>query len=162
MTADVQAYDPETNTTIELGGKQTLFDRRMQLNYAVFAIDWKNLQLSVPDTIPVNPNSTVQEPNFIGNTKGADSKGLEVDAQIVITNRLKGRFAGSYVRSQFKSGTVDTTFGRLCETTGTPACVFLARTRVGTVPGPLPLGGSPIGGNDLPRTPKTQLSAGLD
>jgi iron complex outermembrane recepter protein len=162
VTADVEAFDPETNTTIELGGKQTLWDRRLQLNYSVFWIDWKDLQLSVPDTIPVNPNSTVQEPNFIGNTKGADSQGVEIEAQMLLTDRLKGRFTAAYVQSTFKDGTVDTTFGRLCETPGAAACVFLPRTRVGTVPGPLPLGGSPIGGNDLPRTPRTQLTATLD
>ena len=99
---------------------------------------------------------------FIGNVKGADSKGFEVEAQVVLTDRLKGRLSASYVQSQFKNGTIDTTFGRLCETSGVAACVFLPRTRVGTVPGPLPLGGSPIGGNDLPRTPKTKASAGLD
>ncbi len=161
-TADVLAFDPETNTTFEVGAKQTLLDRRLQLNYAVFLVDWKDLQLSVPDTVPVNPNSTVQEPNFIGNVKGADSAGFEVDATMLLTDRLKGTFVASYVQSQFKDGTVDTTFGRLCETTGTPACTFLPRTRVGTVPGPLPLGGSPIGGNDLPRTPSTKLAVGLD
>ena len=162
VTADVQAYEPEENTTIELGAKQTLWNRRLQLNYAVFFIDWKNLQLSVPDTIPTNPNSTVQEPNFIGNVKGATSKGFEVDTTVILTERLKANFVASYVQSQFKGGVIDTTFGRLCETTGTPVCTFLPRTRVGTVPGPLPLGGSPIGGNDLPRTPTTQLAAGLE
>ncbi len=161
-TADVLAYDPETNKTYELGAKQTLLDRRLQLNYAVFFVDWKDLQLSVPDTIPTNPNSTVQEPNFIGNVKGAESKGFEVEAIMIVSDRVKANFSAAYVQSQFKNGTVDTTFGRLCETTGTAACVFLPRTRVGTVPGPLPLGGSPIGGNDLPRTPSTQLAAGLE
>ncbi len=161
VTADVLAYEPEENTTIELGAKQTLWNRRLQLNYAVFYIDWKDLQLSVPDTIQ-SPGSTVQEPNFIGNVKGATSKGIEADATVIFTDRLKGNFAASYVQAQFKGGVIDTTFGRLCETTGTPACVFLPRTRVGNVPGPLPLGGSPIGGNDLPRTPTTQLAAGLE
>ncbi len=156
VTADVQAYEPEENTTIELGAKQTLWNRRLQLNYAVFYIDWKDLQLSVPDTIQ-SPGSTVQEPNFIGNVKGATSKGIEADATVIFTDRLKGNFAASFVQAQFKGGVIDTTFGRLCETPGTPACVFLPRT-----PGVLPLGGSPIGGNDLPRTPSTKLAAGLE
>jgi iron complex outermembrane receptor protein len=158
VTADEPTYDPEENTTIELGAKQSLWNRRLQLNYAVFATDWKDLQYSVPDTIPsgLTPPGT-QESNYIGNVKGAEAIGVEVDAQAVLTERLTGRFAASYVDSTFKSGTIDSTFGRLCETTGTPACVFLPRQ-----PGVLPLGGSPIGGNDLPRTPKTQIALGLD
>jgi outer membrane receptor protein involved in Fe transport len=112
----------------------------------------------VPDTIPsgLTPPGT-QEGNFIGNVKGADAVGFEVEAQAALTDRLTGRFAGSYVESTFKDGTIDTTFGRNCETRGTAVCVFLPRQ-----PGILPLGGSPIGGNDLPRTPRTQLALGLD
>jgi iron complex outermembrane receptor protein len=158
VTADVPTYDPEENTTIELGAKQTLWNRRLQLNYAVFATDWKDLQYSVPDTIPSGlvPPGT-QEGNYIGNVGGAEAIGVEIDAQAALSERLIGRFAASYVDSTFKSGTIDSTFGRLCETTGTPVCVFLPRQ-----PGVLPLGGSPIGGNDLPRTPKTQAALGLD
>ena len=163
VTADVATFEPESNLTYEIGAKQTLWERRLQLNYAVFMTDWKDLQLSVPDTIPSGLIAVgVQEGNFIGNVKGADSKGFEVEAQVVLTERLKGRLAASYVQSTFKGGTIDTTFGRLCETPGTPVCTFLPRTRVGIVPGPLPLGGSPIGGNDLPRTPTTQAAVGLD
>jgi iron complex outermembrane receptor protein len=157
-TADIPTFEPEQNDTLEIGAKQTLWDRRLQLNYAVFATDWTDLQLSVPDTIPsgLTPPGT-QEGNFIGNVKGADAVGFEVEAQAALTDRLTGRFAGSYVESTFKDGTIDTTFGRNCETRGTAVCVFLPRQ-----PGILPLGGSPIGGNDLPRTPRTQLALGLD
>ncbi len=162
VTADIPSFEPEENTTIELGTKLFLLDRRLQLNASIFAIDWKDLQLSVPDSIPLNPNSTAQEPNFIGNVKGADGRGIEFDAVMLINDRLRGNFMASYVDTTFKDGTIDTTFGRLCETTGTPVCTFLPRTRVGTVPGPLPLGGSPIGGNELPRSPSTQLAAGLE
>ncbi|MCU0760326.1 MAG: TonB-dependent receptor [Steroidobacteraceae bacterium] len=157
-TADIPTFEPEQNTTFELGAKQTLWGRRLQLNYAVFATDWTDLQLSVPDTIPSGlvPPGT-QEGNFIGNVKGADALGVELEAQAALTDRITARFAGSYVESTFKDGTIDTTFGRNCETRGTPVCVFLPRQ-----PGFLPLGGSPIGGNDLPRTPRTQLALSLD
>ncbi|MCL4720786.1 MAG: TonB-dependent receptor plug domain-containing protein, partial [Gammaproteobacteria bacterium] len=47
ITADpgFEAYDQETNWTYELGAKQTLLDGNLQLNYNVFYIDWKDLQL---------------------------------------------------------------------------------------------------------------------
>jgi iron complex outermembrane receptor protein len=156
-TADVAAFDPETNLTYELGAKQTLLGGTLQLNYDVFFIDWKNLQLSVPDTIPTPPN--VQDPNYIGNVKGATSKGVEIEATMLFTERLRGNVAFSYADSTFKSGVIDTTFGRLCETSAaTPACVFLPRNAAAG----LPLGGSAIGGNALPRTPKTKIGVGLE
>jgi iron complex outermembrane receptor protein len=154
-TADVVAFDPETNYTYELGAKQKLLGGTLQLNYNMFFIDWKNLQLSVPDTHPTPPN--VQDPNYTGNVKGATSKGIELEAVMLFTDRLRGNIAWSYADSTFKSGVVDTAFGRLCETsTATPACVFLPRTAA------LPLGGSPIGGNALPRSPKTKIGVGLE
>ena len=162
LTADVPTFEPEKNTTFELGAKQTLMEGRLQANYSVFLIDWKDLQLSVPDTIPDPATPTIQQNNFIGNVSGAEAKGIEVELIALATERLKLNFAGSYVQSTFDDDVIDTTFGRLCETNGTSVCTFLPRTRVGNVPGPLPLGGSPIGGNDLPRTPRAKASLGLE
>jgi len=161
LTADVPTFEPEENTTYELGAKQSLMEGRLQANYSIFLIDWKDLQLSVPDTIPDPATPATQQPNFIGNVSGAEAKGVELELIALLTDRLRLNFAGSYVQSTFDDSVIDTTFGRLCETNGTPACVFLPRTRVGAVPGPLPLGGSPIGGNDLPRTPRSKASLGL-
>jgi iron complex outermembrane receptor protein len=155
VTADVATFDPEENTTYELGGKQSLLEGRLQLNYAVFMIDWKNLQLSVPDTIQSRP--PVQDPNYIGNVSGAKAKGFEVEAFMAATDHVRINFAGSYVKSTFNGDVIDTTYGRLCETNGTAVCVFLPRNAVS-----LPLGGSPIGGKDLPRTPKSKVSLGLE
>ena len=159
LTADVPTFEPEENTTFELGAKQTLMEGRLQANYSIFLIDWKDLQLSVPDTIPSPLAPTTQQPNFIGNVSGAEAKGVEVELIALATDRLKVNFAGSYVQSTFNDDVIDTTFGRLCETNGAAACVFLPRTPIG---GALPLGGSPIGGNDLPRTPRSKASLGLE
>ncbi|MEY3465865.1 MAG: hypothetical protein RL603_1464 [Pseudomonadota bacterium] len=154
VTADVATFDPEKNTTYEIGGKQSLMNGTLQLNYAAFFIDWKKLQLSVPDTIPSKPG--IQDANYIGNVSGAESKGVELEAIYLAADNLKLNFAGSYVQSTFNSDVVDTTFGRLCETGGTAACTFLPRSTL------YPLGGSPIGGNDLPRTPRSKFSAGAE
>jgi iron complex outermembrane receptor protein len=153
VTADVATYEPEKNITYELGGKQALADNTLQLNYAVFFIDWSDLQLSVPDTVPTPPSQ--QDPNYIGNVKGATSKGVEFEAVWIPSTQWRVNLAASYVQSQFKDGTVDTTFGRLCESSA-PVCVFLPRSPQ------YPLGGSPIGGNDLPRTPKSKASLGAE
>jgi iron complex outermembrane receptor protein len=155
ITADEPTFEQEQNTTFELGGKQSLLDDRLQLNYSVFLIDWKDLQLSVPDTIPDPMAPTVQQPNFIGNVPGAESKGIEVEAIWLPIDRLRVNFAGSYTESTFDEGVIDTTFGRLCETSGTPVCTFLPRQ-----PGVLPQGGASLAGNDLPRTPRSMFSLG--
>jgi iron complex outermembrane receptor protein len=157
VTADVASFEPEENDTFELGAKQTLLGGRVQLNYNVFYVDWSDLQLSVPDTVPTPPST--QDPNYIGNVKGAEAKGFEFEATAILTDRLRGNAAISYSDATFKSGVIDTTFGRLCETTATtPVCVFLPRNAAAG----LPLGGSPIGGNQLPRAPKTQIALGLE
>ncbi len=159
QTADEPTFEQEENLTYELGAKQTLMEGRLQANYSLFFIDWKDLQLSVPDTIPNPLAPTVQQPNFIGNVSGAEAKGVEVELVALATDRLRVNFAGSYVQSTFDGDVIDTTFGRLCETNGAAACVFLPRQGVGSA---LPLGGSPIGGNDLPRTPRSKASLGLE
>jgi iron complex outermembrane recepter protein len=159
QTADEPTFEPEENLTFELGAKQSLMEGRLQANYSIFLIDWKDLQLSVPDTIPNPLQPLVQQPNFIGNVSGAEAKGIEVELIALATDRLRVNFAGSYVQSTFDDDVIDTTFGRLCETNGTSVCTFLPRQGVGSA---LPLGGSPIGGNDLPRTPRTKASLGLE
>ncbi len=154
VTADVSTFEPEKNTTLELGGKQTLANGKLQLNYAIFLIDWKGLQLSVPDLIPSKPG--IQDANYIGNVSGAKSKGMELEANYLLSDNLRANLAASYVQSTFNDDIVDTTYGRLCETSGTSVCVFLPRTAT------MAYGGSPIGGNDLPRSPRTKLSTGLE
>ncbi len=154
ITADVATFEPEENTTFEIGGKQSLLEGTLQLNYAVFLIDWKDLQLSVPDTIPSRPG--IQDANYIGNVSGAQAKGAELEAIYLVNDNLRLNAALSYVESTFDDDVIDTTFGRLCETNGAAACVFLPRSAA------LPFGGSPIGGNDLPRTPRSKISLGAE
>jgi len=159
QTADEPTFEQEANITYELGGKQSLMEGRLQASYSIFLIDWKDLQLSVPDTIPNPLQPLVQQPNFIGNVSGAEAKGVEIELIALATDRLRVNFAGSYVESTFDDDVIDTTFGRLCETNGASVCTFLPRRGVGSS---LPLGGSPLGGNDLPRTPRSMASLGLE
>lgn len=152
-----EVFDPETNKTYELGGKQTLLDGSLQLNYAVFYVDWKGLQLPTPDNIPSAPPAV--DPNFTANVSGAESLGAELDAVFALGTHWRFNFAGSYVDPKFDDDVVDlgnagrcTSPVRVC-----PPPVVIPR------PAPLPPAlGVDVGGNQIPRTPKLKVALGAE
>lgn len=157
-TADpgFETYDQETNWTYELGAKQTLLDGTLQLNYDVFYIDWKDLQLSTADLVP-STNSGAADANFISNASGASSWGVELEAVYLITDHWTLNFAGSLAKPEFDSGTLDFGLGAQCAST-VPVCESVIITR----PGLPDAAASPIGGNQLARTPEVKLAGGLE
>jgi iron complex outermembrane recepter protein len=66
-----EAYDAESSWNYEIGAKTAWFNDRLVLNVAAFYIDWRNLQLNLPTTVPGQ--------YFIANAGGADSKGVELE-----------------------------------------------------------------------------------
>jgi iron complex outermembrane receptor protein len=158
-TADpgFEVFDPETNKTYELGGKQTLLDGRLQLNYALFLVDWKGLQLPTPDNIPAAPPAT--DPNFIANVSGAESKGIELDAIFALNDNWRVNFAGSYIDPTFDDDVFDLGNAGRCTSTVRvcPPAVTIPR------PAPLPAAAAvAVGGNQIPRTPKSKFALGLE
>jgi iron complex outermembrane receptor protein len=161
LTADpgFETYEAETNTTYELGAKQTLLDGRLQLNYDVFYIDWKDLQLPTADLIPANPASPSTDANYITNASGASSWGVELEAVALIDEHWTVNFAGSYAEPEFDSGTLDFGLGAQCaNSSAPPVCPVVTVVRP---PRPDAFA-SPIGGNQLARTPTTKLAGGLE
>lgn len=158
-TADpgFETFDPETNITYELGGKQVLLDGSLQLNYAVFYIDWTDLQISTADLVPFNPASPAADPNYIANVSGAESIGVELEALALWGDHWRVNFAGSYAEPTFDDGTIELSLGRFC-VSAQPVCPTVSIPRP-----PLPPAvGSPIGGNQLPRTPRLKLAVGAE
>ena len=47
-------FDPEVNTTYEIGSKNSFFDNKLQVNLAVYHIDTKGIQISGPSSVPTN------------------------------------------------------------------------------------------------------------
>ncbi len=160
ITADpgYETYDQETNWTYEIGAKQTLFDGMLQVNYNVFYIDWKDLQLPTADLIPYNPASPATDANFITNASGAESLGAELEAFAALGENWTVNFTASYASPEFDDGVVDFGLGSQCANSADPVCPVVTVVRP---PRPDAFG-SPIGGNQLARTPKTMLSAGLE
>ena len=74
-----QTFRPETATAFELGGKTRLLDRRMNVNFAFFRQDFKDLQLSI-----WQGNGF-----FLTNAGAARSQGFEADFNWVASDRLR-------------------------------------------------------------------------
>lgn len=64
-------FDAESATSFELGGKHTLFDQRLQLNWALFHTEIEDLQVSAFD-----PQITTQN---VTNAAKVTSQGVEAD-----------------------------------------------------------------------------------
>jgi iron complex outermembrane receptor protein len=67
-----EAYGEEESWNYEAGVKTSLLNQRLALSLAVFRIDWRDMQLNVP-------NPAVPAQFFISNTGEARSSGVEVE-----------------------------------------------------------------------------------
>ncbi len=97
VTSDfIQAFDPETVDAFELGAKGSFLDGRLNVNAAIFRMEYEDRQVS---TLAAS-NSLTQN---VGNAATSTSQGLEVDfvAQVSEQFSLKGAF--SFLDSQFDS-----------------------------------------------------------
>jgi len=72
-------YEPEQNTTLELGLKSRLLDGALELNLAAFNTDFEDLQVSIYDGV-LGFN--------VGNAAKATSQGIEIDGRYAVNNQL--------------------------------------------------------------------------
>jgi iron complex outermembrane receptor protein len=160
LTADpgFETFEQETNWTYEVGAKQSLLDGALQLSYSAFFIDWKDLQLPTADLIPFNPSSPATDANYITNASGAESIGVELEAVAQISDHWQVNVAASYAEPEFDSDAFDFGIGAQCAGSSDPVCPVVTVQRP---PRPDAFA-SPIGGNQLARTPKTKVGAGLE
>ncbi|MGK0499918.1 MAG: iron complex outermembrane receptor protein [Oceanicoccus sp.] len=99
---DQQTYRPEENWTYEIGSKNTLMDGNLQLNAALYYVDWTDLVGgAAPNSPDSNPNaSTVQV-----NVGDVENYGLEIDGQYFIDTNWSVDFGASYTNPRYKDGT---------------------------------------------------------
>jgi len=144
VSESLRIFDPEFNNTFELGLKSMLLGGRAIVNSAVFYTSWDDMQINVLD-----PAGGPFTGTLTANLGDATIWGVEVEGSLRATQNLSFDFAASYTDATYDSGTVDARF-----TQGTaafpPPCD-------GTV---CPVDGG-IGGNTLERSPRTQLSGGV-
>jgi iron complex outermembrane receptor protein len=138
-----RTYDPDVNWTYEIGSKNMLFDRRVVLNVAAFYTRWSDLQVNSPN---VGSPVAATAAQIVLNFGDATLYGIEIEAAAQVTERLKFNAALSLNDATFDDGTVDGVAIRQ----PTP-CDDVVCRRDGQV-----------GGNDLPRQAKEQLSLGAE
>jgi iron complex outermembrane receptor protein len=130
-------YDSETNWTYELGAKMSLLDQRLTLTTAVFHIDWSDMQITGASTDPLFPQSLIR------NTGDATSQGFEVDLRFTPNESITTGIAYAFSDPEFDSGVIDRSAAFQC---APDICKLTAE-------------GPDVGGNQLPRTVRHQLTA---
>ncbi len=128
------AYDGETSQSFEVGAKLDLFDRRAQLNLAVFRTKYEDLQVSAWDPVA---NATLTR-----NAADATSQGVELELTARLARPLTFRGALGYLDAKY-----DDFPGALCLYRDAPPPAGCLEN---------------IGGTRIPRAPKWSASGGLD
>jgi outer membrane receptor protein involved in Fe transport len=88
-------YDPDKLWSYELGSKNTLFDKRVTFDGAVYYIDWPNRQQAI--TLPTCQDS------IILNAGKAVSKGVELESSVRPLDDLSLNASMSYTSSRITS-----------------------------------------------------------
>ena len=96
------SFNPETNTTIELGLKSEWFDRRLRLNGAIYTIDWKDIQGAAPQR---GPGVVPTDANVTENRGGAESTGIEIELGYVFNENFSATLAAAYNDPKYKDAT---------------------------------------------------------
>jgi outer membrane receptor protein involved in Fe transport len=89
-TRDERKYLSDTTTNYEVGFKSTLADGRVTLNGAVYYVEWNDPQLS---SATINASIPI-----VVNADGAESKGVELNGQWIVSDALSLR--GSYSHTE--------------------------------------------------------------
>ena len=127
---------PESNTSVEVGVKADLFDRRARLNFGVFSYKVKDLQLTAV--------GGAGNANILLSAKQATGQGFEMDLQAFITDKLLATLGVGYNDTKIKDPLL--TVAVCAECTVTDAQVGGPRSAAF------------INGNPLPQAPKTTVN----
>jgi outer membrane receptor protein involved in Fe transport len=95
-------YVPDKVQNYEIGGKFSLLDRRLQVNFAAYQIDWSNIQITVFD-------QNISNQTFTTNLVDARIRGLEGDVTWRTTPELTFNSAFSYNDSEMTKYRKNTT-----------------------------------------------------
>jgi iron complex outermembrane receptor protein len=134
------AVRPEVLDAFEVGLKSELLDHHLRLNVAGFYYNYNDIQLS----------KTVQTANIILNAAKAHIKGIDADANLILTNELSFRVAGAYTDGKYLDFKDAPGLYPIVNAMGVPTG--------GNYSDPVPN----AAGNDTIRTPKYTVSLGPD
>ncbi|MEM6909625.1 MAG: TonB-dependent receptor [Pseudomonadota bacterium] len=154
-----RTFDPETNWTYELGVKSELLNGDLVFNASVFYTDWNDIQINAADEDPENPDDP-NVPSITLNLGDAEVYGIELATRWQATENLSFDATFSHTEATYSDDTVDSRFSRgndgIDPDTGvlnpfavTVPCDDIVCNTNGN-----------IGGNEVERTPPTQVSVG--
>ena len=138
LSDEERFYGPDKNWTYEVGIKSSLFQTPANISVSAFLIDWSDLQTpSTPTGAPINT------PTITTNLGSAESKGVELTADLRLTDflRLDGTLA--YIDATYDEGTISARIAR-----------------AGICDGVVCAADGDVGGNRLPRSSNWQYSLG--
>lgn len=159
-TLGLQSFDEEEADSYEIGLKTQLLDRRVQLNTALYFIDWANQQLT--QTAPVaeegRPVGGAPQPQFLtsytSNLGQSEIRGIETEMLAALGQNWSLRLTYAYqdaeIKRYFSSDQADLIFqGPYAGCTAGSQCYtdYLAA--------------GDLSGNRLPRVPEHLASASL-
>lgn len=101
------AFQEETLTNYEIGAKGRFFDNRLQVNVAVFTMDYEDLQ--VQTDLPLPPGLPLPFFELTQNAADAKIKGIELEFTSLLTSRLElgggvGLMDANFGKFQFLNG----------------------------------------------------------
>lgn len=155
-------FQPETNITYEIGLKNSLLDNHLQVNLAIYHIDTKSIQISGPSSVATNPGLVTKNFGSVHNT------GFELEGVAKLAPGVKVNAGISYATPNFGSDAYDYGAGSAC--LSIPQCagrviVAAPGTALNPVGPPINVANKNVlslSGLHLPRTPRLQLTAGMD
>lgn len=144
VRTDLRPFGQEKIWTYELGTKASFFDRRVNVDAAVYYSDWQDVQVTTicyGTASPFGPEAecptaTAVSLNYIINADKATVKGAEIAVQALATDELTVGLRYAYTDSEFKD--------------------FLARD---VFPAPASPDNRQFGGNTMPLVAKHSVSA---
>ena len=140
---DQATYDEESNVTVELGTKNLLFDGRLTLNAAVYAIDWQDVQGTEAAS-----SADAWTRDVVGNIGDADVVGVEIEGVWRPSEQFFVDYGLAYSDATYQSGVYVSSMAGRTSSWGCDGVVCRADGR--------------IDGNRIERTSKNQYNLGLN
>ncbi len=97
---EAETYDPEELWNYEVGVKADFFDSRARLNFAVFYMDWTDMQVAYQENL-INEDGDFVLFGGVNNADSATSKGAEVTGTILLSEAFTFDFGLGYLNARF-------------------------------------------------------------
>jgi len=91
-------FSPEKVDSFEIGAKSILLEGRASFDVDIFRSKYSNLQLA-----GIVPSTSGRYENRVQNAGGAVSRGVEAEAAVLVTPRLRSALSGGYLDNYYTS-----------------------------------------------------------